>query len=97
MEKLFPILTMSTCGTSLGMSWWCDSAKRKTSYSWDSVGNNPPVEQENNRELLSEATHGQLHMHKKKRTAAYLSPFSPILMLLGKLALEPKHIPSKLV
>lgn len=46
MEKLFPILTISTCGTSLGMSWWWDSAKRKTSYSCDSVGNNPPVEQQ---------------------------------------------------
>lgn len=45
MEKLFPILTISTCGTSLGMSWWWERAKRKTSYSCDSVGNNPPVDQ----------------------------------------------------
>lgn len=45
MEKLLPILTMSTCGTSLGMSWWCDRANRKTSYSCDSVGKSPPVEQ----------------------------------------------------
>lgn len=45
MEKLFPILTISTCGTSLGMSWWCERANRNTSYSCESVGNNPPVEQ----------------------------------------------------
>lgn len=45
MEKLFPILTISTCGTSLGISWWWERAKRKTSYSCDSVGNNPPVDQ----------------------------------------------------
>lgn len=49
MEKLFPILTISTCGTSLGMSWWWERAKRKTSYSCDSVGNNPPVEQQRTR------------------------------------------------
>lgn len=33
MEKLLPILTISTCGTSLGISWWCESANRNTSYS----------------------------------------------------------------
>ncbi len=49
MEKLFPILTISTCGTSLGMSWWWERAKRKTSYSCDSVGNNPPVERHRTR------------------------------------------------
>lgn len=46
MEKLFPIMTISTCGTSLGMSWWWERANRKTSYSWDPLGNNPPVEKQ---------------------------------------------------
>lgn len=44
MEKLLAVSTMSTCGTSLGTSWCCASAKRNTSYSWAPVGKRPPVE-----------------------------------------------------
>lgn len=43
MAKLLPVSTISTCGTSLGISWCRESANRKTSYSWEPVGNNPPV------------------------------------------------------
>lgn len=54
MEKLFPILTISTWGTSLGISWWCESANRNTSYSCDSGGNNPPVGEEKSHNTLKQ-------------------------------------------
>lgn len=44
MAKLLPVSTMSTWGTSLGTSLCWESAKRNTSYSWESVGNKPPVD-----------------------------------------------------
>lgn len=101
--KLLPVSTMSTCGTSLGTSLCWESAKRNTSYSWESVGNKPPVEWKTSDfgvrwERFANCTltcrrgtlNHSLDMYVNKiREVAYL----PILILLGKL--EHEHNPSK--
>lgn len=61
----------------------------------------PPCWSANNRELMLDKadtiTQDKLCECRGGKRCAVCAPFSPILMLLGKLKLEPRQIPSKLV
>lgn len=56
----------------------------------------PPCWSANNRELMLDKA-DKITQDKLFECCAVCAPFSPILMLLGKLKLEPRQIPSKLV